>query len=31
MKLPWTGHDIDLSHYSRKRRVNRDSSFNVMG
>ncbi|MCR1783441.1 FAD-binding oxidoreductase [Nocardioides carbamazepini] len=31
MKLPNTGHTIDLSHYSRKRPVNRDSTFSVMG
>jgi sarcosine oxidase subunit beta len=29
--LPLTGHKIDLSHYSRKRHLNRDSSFSVMG
>jgi len=31
MTLPRTGHTIDLSHYSRKRHVNKDSSFSVMG
>ncbi|MFJ9317864.1 NAD(P)/FAD-dependent oxidoreductase [Pimelobacter simplex] len=31
MRLPSTGHTIDLAHYSRKRPVNRDSTFNVMG
>ncbi|SES02858.1 Glycine/D-amino acid oxidase [Streptomyces sp. yr375] len=31
LTLPYTGHEVDLSHYSRKRRVNRDSSFTVMG
>ncbi|WP_245703042.1 NAD(P)/FAD-dependent oxidoreductase [Streptomyces lushanensis] len=29
--LPRTGHRVDLSHYSRLRTVNRDSSFSVMG
>jgi sarcosine oxidase subunit beta len=29
--LPRTGHDLDLSHYSRKRHLNSDSSFSVMG
>ncbi|WP_405987072.1 NAD(P)/FAD-dependent oxidoreductase [Streptomyces sp. NBC_00872] len=29
--LPHTGHRVDLSHYSRLRTVNRDSSFSVMG
>ncbi|MDQ6524840.1 FAD-dependent oxidoreductase [Nocardioides sp. LHD-245] len=31
MTLPNTGHTVDLSHYSRKRPVNRDSTFSVMG
>ncbi|WGX95851.1 FAD-binding oxidoreductase [Nocardioides sp. L-11A] len=31
LTLPRTGHTIDLSHYSRKREFNRDSSFSVMG
>lgn len=31
LTLPRTGHSIDLSHYSRKRTVNQDSSFSVMG
>jgi sarcosine oxidase subunit beta len=29
--LPRTGHTIDLSHYSRRRPVNTDRSYNVMG
>jgi len=29
--LPRTGHTIDLAHYSRKREINPDSSFSVMG
>jgi sarcosine oxidase subunit beta len=31
VKLPRTGHEVDLSHYSRRRQVNRESSFSVMG
>jgi sarcosine oxidase subunit beta len=31
LELPRTGHKVDLSHYSRKRKFNRDSSFSVMG
>ncbi|MBO9522826.1 MAG: FAD-binding oxidoreductase [Nocardioidaceae bacterium] len=31
MTLPRTGNTIDLSHYSRKRKFNRDSTFSVMG
>ncbi|MFG2792846.1 NAD(P)/FAD-dependent oxidoreductase [Streptomyces sp. NPDC048419] len=30
-RLPRTGHEVDLSHYSRRRRINSDSSFSVMG
>jgi sarcosine oxidase subunit beta len=29
--LPRTGYVADLGHYSRKREINRDSSFSVMG
>jgi sarcosine oxidase subunit beta len=29
--LPRTGLTVDLSHYSRKRTINRDSSFTVLG
>jgi len=29
--LPLTGYKIDLSHYSRKRPLNRDSTFSVLG
>ncbi|QKV97055.1 FAD-binding oxidoreductase [Streptomyces sp. NA02950] len=31
VKLPRTGHEVDLSHYSRRRQINQDSSFSVMG
>ncbi|MBI0382301.1 FAD-binding oxidoreductase [Streptomyces albiflaviniger] len=31
LTLPRTGHEVDLSHYSRRRRINRNSSFSVMG
>jgi sarcosine oxidase subunit beta len=31
LRLPRTGHEVDLSHYSRRRRINSDSSFSVMG
>jgi sarcosine oxidase subunit beta len=31
IKLQQTGHEVDLSHYSRKRQINRESSFSVMG
>ncbi|HTX00618.1 MAG TPA: FAD-dependent oxidoreductase [Acidimicrobiales bacterium] len=31
VRLPVTGVEVDLSHYSRKRPVNRESSFSVMG
>jgi len=30
-RLPHTGHEVDLSHYSRRREVTADSSFTVMG
>ena len=29
--LPRTGLEVDLAHYSRRRRINRGSSFSVMG
>lgn len=28
---PITGYDVNLGHYSRRREINRDSSFSVMG
>lgn len=31
VRLPRTGHEVNMAHYSRKRQVNRDSSFSVMG
>lgn len=31
LKLPRTGHAIDLSCYSRRRTINHDSSFSVLG
>ncbi|MGV9558599.1 NAD(P)/FAD-dependent oxidoreductase [Streptomyces sp. NPDC003401] len=31
LTLPHTGHEVDLSHYSRRRRVNPDSTNTVMG
>lgn len=31
VKLPRTGATVDLSHYSRKREINPDSSLSVMG
>lgn len=31
VKLKRTGHVADLGHYSRRRRINTDSSFSVMG
>jgi sarcosine oxidase subunit beta len=31
VKLQRTGHVADLGHYSRRRQINRDSSFSVMG
>ncbi|MFJ5032019.1 hypothetical protein ACIQB5_28715 [Streptomyces sp. NPDC088560] len=31
LTLPRTGLAVDLAHYSRRRRINRDSSFSVMG
>lgn len=31
MTLPLTGNKINLGHYSRKREINRESSFTVMG
>lgn len=31
MKLPYTGHEIDVGFYSRRREINRDSSFSVLG
>jgi sarcosine oxidase subunit beta len=31
LRLPNTGHEVDLSHYSRRREINRESSFSVMG
>lgn len=31
LQLPFTGRTVDLSHYSRKRQINRNSSFSVMG
>ncbi len=30
-KLPYTGHDIDVGFYSRKRPINEESSFSVLG
>ncbi len=31
MTLPYTGHEIDVGFYSRKREINPESSFSVLG